>query len=298
MPAIYAMDSGLENVHALRFYEADELAACAIGLATRPRRLRRLIGGESSFTLPTAPALASKEHARSVRKALFEYTRSAGFERMHVNAAGSRSMIDDLELAAYRTESILEFEIDLQRDLETISAAMHKTHRKNIRRAAKQDLRVERDESLEGLLRLRDMQLSSSERATRKTEGFGVDERASFERLHDQVYSKGLGRVLFAYQGDEAIAALAWLSAANRAVTVRSGSTAQGYQTRAMYLLYDELIRISHAEKLLQLNAGGVPSGAAESGHSQSGLYDFKLGFGGNMIERFGLDIPMAAIQS
>jgi lipid II:glycine glycyltransferase (peptidoglycan interpeptide bridge formation enzyme) len=104
--------------------------------------------------------------------------------------------------------------------------------------------------------------------------------------------------VLIVYQGDEPIAALAWLSATQRVMTVRSGSLPAGYESRAMYLLYDALIRRAIGEGAIELNAGGVPVEASDPAHPQAGLYEFKNGFGGRPVVRHGLDIPLAEIDA
>ena len=60
---------------------------------------------------------------------------------------------------------------------------------------------------------------------------------------------------------------------------------------------HDELIRRSIAESMVELNIGGVPAEAREAGHPQAGLYEFKQGFGGQPMARFGLDMPLGEID-
>ena len=139
--------------------------------------------------------------------------------------------------------------------------------------------------------------MSSSARAGEKTEGFAVRDEEYFRSVHQHVYGPGLGTLLFAWLDGERVAALAWLAAAGRVLTVRSGSLPVGYETRAMYLLHDELIRRAIENSAVELNIGGVPSAAAEPGHSQAGLHEFKKGFGGEPVQRYELDIPLHEVE-
>ncbi len=293
LPAVHLVDRAASDLHLLTFEQGGRVVALALGFEERVRRLPWPLRRPRVLDLPTGPAIADAAHAPEVRVALLDYARSAGFDRLMVQPAYSTWLTADEDLARYRSTSITEFVVDLRRGEEAVLAAMHKTHRKNVRRAAKEGLRVEEDNRFEALLCLRDMQLASSERASQRAEGFGVRDESSFRQLHEHVYSKGYGHVLFAFQGDQPIAALAWLAAANRVLTVRSGSLPAGYEMRAMYLLYDELIRRAIREGMVELNAGGVPAEASAPEHPQAGLYEFKNGFGGEAVVRHGLDVPL-----
>jgi hypothetical protein len=297
MPGVSLAEHEASSLHCLAFEEAGQVHACAMAVLVEPGRLGRLRGRRSVLQLPTAPAITGAGSARAVRAALFEHARELGAERLVIQPGYGSSIIGDEDLAPYRTASITEFVLDLTQGHEALLAAMHKVHRKNIRRARRSELEIVEDVSVEGLLRLRSMQMASSQRAEEKTEGFGVRDEDYFLRLHEHVYGPGLGTVLFAQLEDEAVAALAWLRAAGRVLTVRSGSLPLGYESRAMYLLHDELIRRSIAESMVELNIGGVPAEAHQAGHSQAGLYEFKQGFGGQPMARFALDIPLGEID-
>ena len=297
MPGVYLADHDPSTLQLLRFEDQGETVACAIALDLAPGRLGWLRKSGRVLQLPTAPAIADSSAARGVRDALFAYARDLGAERLIMQPGYGTWITGDADLERFRTHSITEFVLDLRRDHEQILAGMHKIHRKNIRRAAKAELELVEDSSVEGLLRLREMQLASSERADARTEGFAVQDEAFFRRVHENVYGGDLGTVLFARSGGEYVAALAWLKVAERVLTVRSGSLPLGYQSRAMYLLHDELIRRALADSIIELNIGGVPSEASQPDHPQSGLYEFKNGFGGQPMQRHALDIPLKEID-
>jgi lipid II:glycine glycyltransferase (peptidoglycan interpeptide bridge formation enzyme) len=76
-------------------------------------------------------------------------------------------------------------------------------------------------------------------------------------------------------------------------MTVRSGSTPEGYETRAMYLLQAAVIDRARERGFPELNLGGVPEAAAAEGHPEHGLYDFKKGFGAAPCLRTGLTVDL-----
>lgn len=298
MPGIHLVEHDPSSVLLLRFEDEGRIVGCAVAVDLRPDWRGRLRRREHVLLLPTAPAIADASAASEVRAALFAYARGAGAERLVIRPAFGRWILQDEDLAAWRSGSITEFVIDTTRDYDDVLASMHKVHRKNIRRAARAGLEISVDTSLDGLLRLRTLQQASSDRAEERTEGFEIQDVEVFRRAHEHVYGPGLGTVLFARAGGEDVAALAWIEAAGRIQTVRSGSLPQGYETRAMYLLHDELIRRAQARNVREINIGGVPSEARESAHPQSGLYDFKQGFGGQAELRYSLDIRLEEIDS
>jgi hypothetical protein len=264
--------------------------ACATAFTVR-RRVVGLAWGPKFLQLPTVPAIRDVTDAAQVYSALLEYAACGGYSRLMVHPRWGDCFEGNALFQEHLTDAIVEFVLDLRPGLEEILKRMHKIHRKNIRRAEAAGLTVEPDSTLAGLMRLREMQLVSSERAAEKGHGFGVREGTFFQRAFAQVYSIGIGRMLFAKRGPEYMAGLAYVVGGRRGLTVRSGSTAEGYETRAMYLLHYELIKRSLDEGLLELNLGGVPRGAQKPEHPQWGLYEFKKGFGGTPAVRTGVDM-------
>ena len=295
LPALHFAEHDPGRLFQLRFRQGSDVVACAAGFGLA-RRVWRFDLRPRVLLLPTAPAIARAELARDVHTALVAFARGRGFGRLVVQPASSPDLAAIDFLAPYASAALVEFVLDLTREPEEIVMGMHKVHRKNVRRARASGLVVQEDSSLDGLLRLREMQLVSSQRAAEREHGFAVRDASWFRRLHEHVYATGVGHVLFARQDGQPVAALAYVSAARRALTVRSGSLPQGYETRAMYLLHDELIRTLHAQGVVELNLGGVPHAATDPTHPQSGLHEFKAGFGGAACIRTGVDVPLRQV--
>jgi hypothetical protein len=293
LPATHRAEVSLRDMQLLVFEAERERIACALGMRQRRRLLGAVPLGGSTLLLPTSPALRDAARAQEVLDALIHHARGAGFERLQVQPQGSAGLQSHPLLGSHSQTSLVEFVLDLQRPADEILAAMHKTHRKNARRAEARGVQVREDSSLEGLLKLRAMQEVSAQRAAERQHGFAVRDESYFRKVHENVYAPGLGRVLFARREGEDVAALAFLSTARHALTVRSGSLPAGYETYAMYLLHVELIRDLQGRGVVQLNLGGVPVEAAEPGHPQWGLHEFKKGFGSHPVPRAGADVPL-----
>ena len=290
LPVIHDLDSRAPECWV--FGEEPTPVGCALATVQTPRNRRLPWRRQRILELPAGPQLAEPEAAEAVRRGLAEAARERACERIVLGAASGPFATDHPALCPFRTEAVVGFVLDLSPGADAVFEGMHKTHRKNIRRARRAGLEVVEDASVEALLELRRLQLVSSERARERAEGFGVPEPAFFERLQEQIYGPGFGRLLLAKLEGETVAALAWLEVAGRAQTVRSGSSAEGYERRAMYLLYDECIRRAAAAGAVELDCGGVPAAAAEAGHPQTGLYEFKAGLGGRPRPRYRLDVP------
>ncbi|RKZ12654.1 hypothetical protein DRQ53_14505, partial [bacterium] len=162
MPAIHMADNDASSIECLSVEDASGPLACAILIEPAVGRLARLRRAPRTFLMPVAPAIAPGAPAREVRNLLLQHARAAGAVRLQVHPGYGQSMLGDEDLAPYRTHSLTEFVIDLRRGYEEILAAMHKIHRKNIRRAGRAGLSIEDDPSLEGLLRLRQLQVASA----------------------------------------------------------------------------------------------------------------------------------------
>lgn len=294
LPRVHLGDRAERGLRYLVFRRDGADTACApafleserSGILSRRRRV---------LDLPTPPAAADRSpEARGERyRALLDLGRETGYRRLTVGLPWGEDFGDLARFAPHVTGSILEFVLDLAPEPEAILAGMHKVHRKNIRRAERHGLVVRADVSLEGLLQLRRVQETSARRATERGDGFAVRDPDYFRRVHERIYGAGVGEVLLALEGETCVAALAYLWTGSRALTVRSGSTARGYDTSAMYLLLHTALLRSRERGVTEINLGGVPADAAGEDHPQHGLHEFKKGFGGRACLRTAVSVEL-----
>jgi hypothetical protein len=290
LPAVHLPAAPARRLRYLVARSGTEVVACALGVAAGSR-WDRLRGRDTELTLPTPPAVRGDRDP--VMEAVLAAARERGFRKVVVGTAAGDSFLDAPRLARFVSSRILEFVLDLRRDRETIHAAMHKVHRKNIRRAERAGITVAPEPTRDALLALRSMQEVAAERSRQKGGGFRVLPVEYFDKLYEHVFSTGIGELWVARRGGDPVAALAFLGTAQTAMTVRSGSTEEGYETRAMYPLQAAVIDRALERGFARLSLGGVPEAAAEEGHPEHGLHDFKKGFGAAPCLRTGLDVDL-----
>jgi hypothetical protein len=122
--------------------------------------------------------------------------------------------------------------LKLEANAANVLERFHRTQRQNVKRAAKDGLRVKRGVGLEHVRLYYDLHC-----ATRRRQGVPAQPWRFFELLARNVLAKGLGFVLLSYANDKCSAAglfLAW----QRTLTYKySASSDAGQDTRANHLL-------------------------------------------------------------
>lgn len=293
LPEVMTVGGSLDDVEYFLFRDSGECVAAGFGIATTQRYLK-LFKGARQLYFPVFPALIEREGgAEQVCRLLKDEAQKAGYRQLEIDPRWGQDFSGCGELNPFLGHSLCEFTVDLRQDMDAILKGMHKKHRKNLREAEGHGVLVEENNSLEAFMGLRDMQQSSSERASERGNSYGIQGDEFFRATYEANYRNGPGRVLYARHNGEYVAALAFLAFGKKAVTVRSGSTSGGYETSAMYLLQVDLFRRLQEEGYELLNIGGVPAEAAQSGHPQHGLFDYKRYYGGSQCLRTGLVMPL-----
>ena len=293
-PEVLLVDHDPGGLLFLLLKEDDIIKGCAVGVKEGAGWRRKLLG-KSSLHLPTFPAITGelKVTDQEINLSLLQFCRQSGFSRLNIDGRWGRDFSKNDLFADHIVRTFVEFEMSTDQTEETMLGAMDKYHRKNIRRAERNGVSVEIDSSLDGLNRLRELQLISADRATKRGNPFGVRDPEYFSRIQKLLYQSGLGEVAFAKREGEFIAGLAYLFTKDRAITVRSGATAAGYENNATYLLQYRVLQRLREAGIKQVNLGGVPHNAIDSNHPQHGLYSFKKGFGGKPTVRTSLDLDV-----
>jgi hypothetical protein len=263
--------------------------AAGIAIAVRQvHRVMRFIPATRSLVMPAPPILAdcTGEYREAVYQTVLAYAKEKDYQTLVIEPRWG----DDLStigcLAGSANPEVTEFVLDLRLSLDQILGAMHKKHRKNIRTASEAGILCKQDSSIEGMMILQAMQAHAVDRGRDRGNIFSsVDERY-YRKAYTLVYQNGPGHLYLALRDGKPLAALACLESGKKAITVRSGSSPEGYELSAMYLLQYELIKDLKQRGFEELNIGGVPLAASESSHPQHGLYEYKRYYGGRACVR------------
>lgn len=280
LPEILQTGARPEDILYLVFKKDGATVAASTALRTQ-KKLLRVFSGAREIYLPMFPAALAGLDEGDICRALISFAKAEGYAKLEVDPRWGKDFSAVDGMSGYRGHALAEFVLDLRLDLETLLKGMHKKHRKNVREAGEHNLEIVEDRSLEGFLKLREMQQTSSERSADRGNSYAIQGEEHFRAYFDAVYKDGPGSVLFAMENGLPVAALAYLAFGRRAITVRSGSNQRGYETSAMYLLQFELVRRLKETGYEELNIGAVPAEARAPEHPQHGLYTYKRYYGG-----------------
>ena len=206
------MDHDPASLLFLVMKDDDSIKGCAVGVKEGSGWRRKLLG-QSSLHLPTFPAVNGELQVseEEINFSLLQFCRGTGISRLNIDGRWGRDFSRSDRFADHIVRTFVEFEMRTDQTEEAILASMDKYHRKNIRRAERNGVTVEIDSSLEGLSRLRELQLVSADRATKRGNPFGVRDQTYFLKIQKLLYKSGLGEVAFAKREGEFIAGLAYL---------------------------------------------------------------------------------------
>lgn len=271
----------------------ETVAACVY--VSQEKRFLKLFKSSMALYLPTPLAISKENGAKEndIYDALLRFAAKSGYEMLRIGLRWGVDFLGNPQLGRFVDQHLIEFTIDLRNDIDDITRSCHKKHRKNIRKAGQSQISIITDNTLDGFFELKRLQEASSIKSCARGNVYQLPNDEFYIESHKNIYQNGLGSVMFAKKDEMPVAGLAYLFFGDKAVTVRSGATKEGYSASAPYLLQFRLLQQLKEDGYTALNIGGVPKDAVESSHPQHGLYQFKKGFGAIANLRTALTIPL-----
>lgn len=293
LPILVSGENERRSLRYLLFKRENLTIAIALAFINVRKRFK-IIPVEKTLALPTPPAFDRNQvSSEEISGALIDFARHCRYGRLQIHPRWGLDYSCDPLLSGSISRRLTEFCIDLSQGLQPVAGSMHKSHRKNIRTAERMGIEVSREKSLEEFLQLRNLQESSSERASSRGNPYSLQSSTVYESTYAAVYKNGPGRFMLARQSGKVVAGLAYVVFGRKAITVRSGATREGYNSCAMYLIHDLLFKELIADGITDLNIGGVPAEAEDESHPQHGLFTFKKYFGGVQGLRTAIDLRL-----
>jgi hypothetical protein len=287
LPDPWLLDSSPEDISLIVITSGERVAGAAIAIR-QVHHILRFIPAASSLLMPAPPVMADCIGAdrEAAYETLLAYAKQKGYQSLEIEPRWGDDVSTIQCLAGCTSAEATDFVLDLRLSLDQILSSMHKKHRKNIKTASEAGIACRHDSSIDGMMMLRTMQAHAAERGRDRGNFFSSADEDHYRKAHQLVYQNGPGQLYLALREGRPLAALAYLEFGKKAITVRSGSSPEGYETSAMYLLQYELVRDLKERGFEELNIGGVPLAASESGHPQHGLFDYKRYYGGQACVR------------
>jgi CelD/BcsL family acetyltransferase involved in cellulose biosynthesis len=160
----------------------------------------------------------------------------------------------------------------LSPDFEVVQNSIHKRMRKYIRRAEKENIRVEFGTSTVDTRKFYQLQIE-----TRRRHGLPVQPRKFFDLLGNKVLDKGLGFILLAYQNERMLAGLVLLHY-QQTLTKKFGADTRNYgKLQPNYILDMAALRWAHRNGFKTIDYG-------RSAINNIGLRKYKTRFGATEI--------------
>jgi hypothetical protein len=294
LPDPWLTDNNPEDISLIAMASDTQVAGAAIAIR-QMHRILRFIPSANSILMPAPPAMADGigDNREAAYQALLAYAKQKGYQSLVMEPRWGDDVSTIQCLAGCTSAEVTDFVMDLRPSLDQILSSMHKKHRKNIKTASEAGISCRQDSSIDGMMILQTMQAHSVERGRDRGNFFSCADEDYFRKAYPLVYQNGPGHLYLALRQGRPLAALAYLEFGKKAITVRSGSSPEGYETSAMYLLQYELVRNLKERGFEELNIGGVPLAASESGHPQHGLFDYKRYYGGHACMRSRVEMKL-----
>jgi len=267
-------------------------------VATSERTRWRPLGwARDRLSLGSPPVLAAEATRAEALQALGEFARRRGYSHVHISSFGDPRPTDPLPTASSRLRRTgrLEYRVPLGPDFPATLARMSATHRRKVRKALEAGFVFEEQSTLEGALRVHAAHTQTFERRQARGEEAGVWDIADFQRRMEAYLRHGIIRFHFTVQGGETLTAIGTMPFGRTAYYLVGGSTPRGIEQQTGFAMFGYTIQRLVAEGVTEFNLGGTSIEARDASSAEHGLYRYKAGYGGQVLELAHLDLRVAA---
>jgi lipid II:glycine glycyltransferase (peptidoglycan interpeptide bridge formation enzyme) len=173
---------------------------------------------------------------------------------------------------------------------------MSSAHRRKIRKVLEGDFAFEEQSNMDGALRLHSVaeQVFERRHARGETEAQGW-ELESYRRQMEVYLRHGIIRFHFTVQAGDTLSAIGIMRFGRTAFYLIGGTTRAGYERQAAFAMFAHIIQQLIADGVTELNLGGTGIGARAEDSQEHGLYRYKAGYGGQILELADLSLPLTA---
>jgi lipid II:glycine glycyltransferase (peptidoglycan interpeptide bridge formation enzyme) len=181
----------------------------------------------------------------------------------------------------YRESLRYEFVVDLTRNRDDLWRALKQDQRERIRKLERAGLSVDVETDRAAMDVLREARETTQEKRARSGLGYELgDDPRFYSLLHEHLVRRNAGRLFIARLEGRPLAGLFFSVFRNRAYSMFSGSTAEGYRMGAQSRIFWRAVEEFQTEGIRELNRGGVPASAEREGDPLHGIHQFKLRLG------------------
>jgi lipid II:glycine glycyltransferase (peptidoglycan interpeptide bridge formation enzyme) len=185
--------------------------------------------------------------------------------------------------------------VDLSLPEEDLLASMKKGTRYGVRRAAREGVKVVEDNSPGALDTFWRMHGEMVER-----KNFWSRPRSYYSTVWQAMEDAGRAHLFFAEHEGERLAAALVYTFGRKCIYMLGVATREKRELQPAYLLQWEVMRWAKERAITHYDMWGIPNpDELNESHPLYGVYKFKAGFGGRMVEFVGcLDLPVSRVRA
>lgn len=266
-----------------------ELAGIALGIKHKSRF--RVISWVTAMLHLTTIPVVRDNNANLLQQAINEiinFAKKQRFVFLNMDSFYATIYPESLEDMGFQTKPRIEFLIDLKKTEKELWEGLKSSHRRKIRRGMKNNLALVEENTIEGLNKLRKLQFESRERARKRGQDYDVGAEKGYERIKACLIDGGIAKIFCAKKEGEIVSSALIGIYNKKAFYISGGTNSTGYRSSAPSFLFWNVMTSLKRLGFQELNFGGVPKGAKSEASLSHGLYRFKDGFGGKLIDCVG----------
>lgn len=229
--------------------------------------IRSKLTGNRLVSLPFSdfcePLYNSIEESELLKETIFNYCNANDLRFMEFRTSETKF---PFETENFRTD--LRHIIDISVDETILYQEFSDNTKRNIKSALKENIRIEKDNSLEALNLFYQLQC-----ITRKRHGLPPQPKSFFQKIFEHIISKNKGDLLFAKLDNKTLAGLMFFKIGSKVLYKFGASLLENLPKGANHLLMWEGIMLYQKSGFKEFDFGRT-----ETNHE--GLRRFKLGFG------------------
>lgn len=229
--------------------------------------VRSKITGNRLVSLPFSdfcePLLSSIDESEKIKEAVFNYCDEQNLKFIEFRSSETKF---PFETELFRTD--LRHILFLNKTEDDLYKLFSENTKRNIKAAGKEGVKISVDNTSEGIKKFYELQC-----ITRRKHGLPPQPYKFFKSIFENIISKGLGEIIFAYNNSKPVTALIFFITGEKVLYKFGASSENDLPRGTNHLLMWEAIKKYNQRGFKQFDFGRT-----ETEHE--GLRRFKLGFG------------------
>lgn len=224
----------------------------------------------------------------SMIKEIEKYSKKSGTTMLNIDSSNPSTSYKGLKKMGYIINHRIELTIDLLQSEDEIFKNFKGNLRRRIKKAENYSIKIFNGQSEDDMLVLREMQILSSQRQSKRGSHFQVSDENLYQCIKKYLIDNNALELFIAKKGEENLSAYLCECFNKKHTLMYGGSSINGKGLFAPSFLIWEAIKHYKKNGFKKFTLGGVPAHARFHTHNQYGLYKYKKSYGAKEEDRYG----------